>query len=139
MDDLISRQAAIKQILLCENHDMEHDFEFNEGLIVAMNALEELPTAEPSTTLMKVEVGVDKESLRKAMEEAELTLVAEPRKGKWEVCNILDYAQRPSGRKILRCPFCGYLTDEFRSMVDYYHKLTHFCPNCGARMGESDG
>ncbi len=59
---------------------------------------------------------------------------AEPRKGKWEVCNILDYAQRPSGRKILRCPFCGYLTGEFRSMVDYYHKLTHFCPNCGAEM-----
>lgn len=58
------------------------------------------------------------------------------KKGKWEVCDILDYAQRPSGRKILRCPFCGYLTGEFRSMVDYYHKLTHFCPNCGARMEE---
>lgn len=56
------------------------------------------------------------------------------KKGKWEVCDILDYAQRPSGRKILRCPFCGYLTGEFRSMVDYYHKLTHFCPNCGAEM-----
>mgnify|MGYP007115361429 CR=1 FL=1 len=48
MDDLISRHAAIKQILLCENHDMEHDFEFNEGLIVAMNAVEKLPTADPS-------------------------------------------------------------------------------------------
>lgn len=61
---------------------------------------------------------------------------AEPQreKGQWEVCNILDYAQRPTGRKILRCPFCGYLTDEFRSRVDYYLKLTHFCPNCGAEM-----
>ena len=47
MDDLISRQAAIKAIRLCENHDMEHDFEFNEGLIIAMNAVKELPTAEP--------------------------------------------------------------------------------------------
>lgn len=46
MDDLISRQAAIDAILHCENHDMKHDFEFNEGLIVAMNALDELPTAE---------------------------------------------------------------------------------------------
>ncbi len=45
MDDLISRQMAIKQILLCENHDMEHDFEFNEGLIVATNAVNELPIA----------------------------------------------------------------------------------------------
>lgn len=66
--------------------------------------------------------------------EIEKLPAAKPRKGKWEVCNILDYAQRPSGRKILRCPFCGYLTGEFRSMVDYYHKLTHFCPNCGAEM-----
>ena len=63
----------------------------------------------------------------------------ERKKGKWKVCDILDYAQRPSGRKILRCPFCGYLTDEFRSRVDYYHKLTHFCPNCGADMsGEQE-
>ena len=46
MDDLISRQAAIEAILHCENHDMEHDYEFNEGLIAAMNAVEELPTAE---------------------------------------------------------------------------------------------
>lgn len=45
--DLISRQAAIKQILLCENHDMEHDYEFNNGLIVAANTVAELPTAEP--------------------------------------------------------------------------------------------
>lgn len=61
------------------------------------------------------------------------------KRGKWKVCDILDYAQRPSGRKILRCPFCKYLTDEFRSKVDYYHKLTNFCPNCGADMrGESE-
>ena len=69
----------------------------------------------------------------------EPSMIPERKKGKWEVCDILDYAQRPSGRKILRCPFCGYLTDEFRSRVDYYHKLTHFCPNCGADMsGEQE-
>jgi len=66
--------------------------------------------------------------------------VVERKKGKWEVCNILDYAQRPTGRKIGRCPFCQYLTGEFRSRVDYFHKLTHYCPNCGAEMkGENDG
>lgn len=54
--------------------------------------------------------------------------------GRWEVCNILDYAQRPSGRKILRCSLCGYLTNDFRSMVDYSHELTNYCPMCGARM-----
>lgn len=67
---------------------------------------------------------------------------AEPqrKKGKWKVCDILDYAQRPTGRKILRCPFCGYLTDEFRGRVDYYLRLTHYCSNCGAEMkkGETD-
>ena len=47
-DDLISRQAVIKKILYCENHDMEHDFEFNEGLIAAINAVKELPTADLS-------------------------------------------------------------------------------------------
>lgn len=56
MDDLISRQAAIKQILLCENHDMEHDFEFNEGLIVAMNAIEDWQ--------MGANVGLHREILR---------------------------------------------------------------------------
>lgn len=64
---------------------------------------------------------------------------AERKRGEWEVCNILDYAQRPSGRKILRCPFCGYLTDDFISKADYYHKLTRFCPNCGAYMRGGEG
>ena len=126
MDDLISRQAAIKQILLCENHDMEHDFEFNQGLIVAMNAIEELPTAKPSTTLMKVEVGVDKESLRKAMEEAELTLIADAeKKGKW-----IDG----------QCSNCG--CDVPAYIIDWKWQKdmnANYCPNCGARMEESDG
>ena len=36
--------------------------------------------------------------------------VVERSRGKWKICNILDYAQRPTGRKILQCPFCEYLT-----------------------------
>ena len=60
--------------------------------------------------------------------------VVERKMGEWKVCDILDYAQRPTGRKILRCPFCEYLSDEFMSRVDYYRALTNFCPNCGADM-----
>lgn len=60
--------------------------------------------------------------------------VVERKRGEWKVCDILDYAQRPTGRKILRCPFCEYLSDEFMPRVDYYRALTNFCPNCGARM-----
>ena len=61
---------------------------------------------------------------------------AEPerKKGKWEVYNILDYSQRPSGRKVLRCPFCEYLSNDFISIVEYHRALTNFCPNCGAKM-----
>lgn len=64
--------------------------------------------------------------------------VVERKRGKWEVCDILDYAQRPTGRKVGKCPFCKYLTDEFRLRVDYYRKLTHFCPNCGSELKGDD-
>lgn len=74
------------------------------------------------------------DKLARELERAKAFAQPERKNGKWEICNILDYAQRPTGRKILRCPFCGYLTDEFRSMVDYYHKRTRFCPNCGNEM-----
>ena len=68
-----------------------------------------------------------------------LSTQLERKRGKWKICDILDYAQRPTGRKILQCPFCKYLTDEFKTRMDYYHKLTNFCPNCGADMrGEED-
>ena len=60
--------------------------------------------------------------------------VMEVKHEKWEVCNILDYAQRPSGRKVGMCPRCGYLTDEFRTIVESSKKLTNFCPNCGVQM-----
>lgn len=62
----------------------------------------------------------------------------EREKGKWEVCNILDYAQRPTGRRVGRCPYCGHLTDEFRKIVESSKKLTNFCPNCGADMREEN-
>lgn len=130
-DDLISRQEAIKKILLCENHDMEHDFEFNQGLIVAMNAIEELPTANPSTTLMKVEVGVDKESLRKlrkAMEEAELTLLPAEKKGKW----LVQF--NGWGDVYYECSCCkAAITLIEGTPTD---NLYYYCPVCGARMEE---
>lgn len=61
---------------------------------------------------------------------------SERKKGKWVVHNILDYAQRPTGRKVGKCPFCGFLTDEFRTLIECNRELTNFCPNCGARMDE---
>ena len=60
--------------------------------------------------------------------------VQEVRHGKWEVYGMLDYAQKPTGRKVLRCSFCGYFTDDLRSIVDCSKMKTHYCPNCGAKM-----
>ena len=63
----------------------------------------------------------------------------ERKRGKWKVWNILDYAQRPTGRYVGECPFCGYLTDEFKGLSESRHELTNFCSNCGADMrGEAD-
>lgn len=108
MKDPVERQAAIDAL----EKIPVREFKKTDGLLDALvsigqvyRALKQLPSAQP-----------------------------ERKKGKWQVCNILDCAQRPTGRKTLRCPFCGYLSGEFLSMVDYYHKLTRFCPNCGSEM-----
>lgn len=43
MDDLISRQATLKAIKNCESGE---SFEYNEGLIAAMNAVVDMPSAQ---------------------------------------------------------------------------------------------
>lgn len=124
MDDLISRQEAIDALdALC---DRECEYSKKQRSVMcgachlgsAFDIIEQLPTAEPSTTIMKVEVGVDKESLRKAMEEAELTLLpAEPNHD-------------------------GFLEFLFNVInpneMEQYMAMYNSHPNCGARMEESD-
>ena len=43
MNDLISRQAALKAIKNCESGE---NYEYNEGLIAAMNAVVDTPSAQ---------------------------------------------------------------------------------------------
>lgn len=121
MDDLISRQAAIKKILLCENHDMEHDFEFNEGLTVAMNAVKELPTADLSEYCDKL--------WKTAYERGKAE--AQPRRGRW-VCEIRHYKDTAGefDYQYIYCSECG----EQRRIG---WRDANYCPNCGARMEES--
>ena len=57
---------------------------------------------------------------------------------KWKIHSIVDYAQRPTGRKVAECPFCGYLTDDFRTKGQCWKELTNYCPNCGANMYEEE-
>lgn len=60
---------------------------------------------------------------------------AEPVKhGRWLIYNILDYAKRPTGRKVGKCSVCGQLTPDFRLITE--EPNWSYCPNCGARMDE---
>jgi len=44
--EYISREAAVKAIIAKEKREIENDFAFNEGLIVASNTVAEIPAAD---------------------------------------------------------------------------------------------
>ena len=92
-------------------------------------------SAQPETHDKRTEARViklteaDKESLRKAMENADLTLVAEPRKGKW-IVQITGW-----GDMYYECSYCkGAITLIDGTPEDNFYC---YCPHCGARMEES--
>ena len=57
-----------------------------------------------------------------------------PKHGRWLIYNILDYAKRPTGRKVGKCSVCGQLTPDFRLITE--EPNWNYCPNCGAKMDE---
>lgn len=144
MDDLISRQAAIDAMAECYWSIMGDEpptLDEKTALYVDLKqAVKRLPTANPSVVRMKLKV--DAEDVRKAMQDAELTLLpadlseycdklwktayergkaeVHPKKGKW-----IDYCGG------VKCDQCGFECDD-----TYYLGEANFCPNCGARMGE---
>ena len=110
MDDLISRQAALDAVIngVCLGCDCD-----------VIDKLKALPTAEPSATLMKVEKGVDMESLKKAMQDAELTLLPAEKKGRWILlsdgwaeCSSCEHLERAAGLRWRYCPNCGARLEE---------------------------
>lgn len=46
MSEYIKREDAKRAILDRENHSMIHDYEFNNGLIDACNAIDDVPSAD---------------------------------------------------------------------------------------------
>ena len=63
---------------------------------------------------------------------------AEPIKhGQWLIYNILDYAKRPTGRKVAECSVCGQLTPDFRLITE--EPNWNYCPSCGAKMIDEVG
>lgn len=137
MSELIERQAAIEAI---ESIDWYHQNK-NKDMVNGANsaehqawykaedvyrALEQLPSAQPETCSYW-----DRESNFCALHRPSA-------QQKWKIYDILDYAQRPTGRKVAKCPFCDYLTDDFRTTQQYWRELTNYCPNCGADMRGTD-
>lgn len=110
MDDLISRQAAIDAL---NEYFARIGKLKRKGLTKGEKAIS-LDTVGTIATLPSTE--------------------PERKKGKWKVWGIQDYAQRPTGRYVGECPFCGYLTGEFMRLPESGHELTNFCSNCGADM-----
>lgn len=119
MDDLISRQAAIDSVIeITYDQTALHHGWVSPYYVV--NRLEYLPTAEPMTGLY-----VDGfNDGYKAGKEA-----AEPRKGKWIDGNEGKW-------NTAYCPKCSVCGTPFYGIEPVRY---HYCPNCGAKMEESDG
>lgn len=114
MDDLISRQAAIKEIEDLPNCYNGYSDTYDKAYIIGV--LEELPTAEPMTGLY---VDGFNDGYEAGKEDAE------PRKGKWET---VVFRTVPHDRisKAKKCSVCGKRKDKYVKW--------NYCPNCGARM-----
>lgn len=135
MDDLISRQAAITLPIMPKEYrkhkPIDCDDAYEQGWSDCQSCIGRLPAAEPSTTLMNVEVGVDKESLRKAMEEAELTLLPTEKRGKW-----IQQDHNYKYGNVSTCLYFAPVCSECENTGDF---KMNYCPNCGADMrGEQD-
>ena len=133
MDELISRRAAIEEIARRDTTDGTVKVYSGREVCDILNAL---PTAEQRTVTMKLEM--DKDWVKKVMEEAELTFFAEPKKGKWVPYEFGD-------ERWHKCTACG-TADQYKTRVErdngevhYLTAVRNYCPICGARMEESDG
>lgn len=123
MSDLISRQAAIDAIKRYESAD---SYDLNNGLILAMNAVADVPTIEPKKV---VEDYCRPRNLMVVAAEDFRRFVEEPKHGKWieptrEGCLTYDKAA------YAECSECG--------KKEYLGWGKNYCPNCGAKMQRSE-
>ena len=154
MDDLISRQAALDAInsgmLTDDDTQFECPSECNSMLEWAVNAVKELPTAEPSVVTMKL--NADPEEVKKLINRS-MTLMptAEKRsrwtgrvltaekKGKWTMGENMPPMKHRNGKpkkfwpSLKYCSCCGH---EAFDDSDWGEQLFDWCPYCGARMEE---
>jgi len=118
MSDLISRQAAIDAV-----NDVIVDYipimygRFGEIPLELALAIERLPTAD----LFEYSDKLWKTAYERGKAEAY------PKKGKWIPIT--------NGRMGFECNQCRNYAPSYQNGVEW---LSDFCPNCGARMEESD-
>lgn len=139
-DDLISRQAAIDAIRELESGE---DFNFNNGLICAMNNIAELPSLSQIAYEQGVKDTLDKydETFRIASE-IRTAMGCKTASECWELIRNGDIQRIKHGHWINykdnhQCSCCReIIIDDWISCDDEYD----YCPNCGARMdGEENG
>lgn len=91
---------------------------------IADAVVKKMSTSNPSVVTMKL--NVDPEEVKKAMQNAEVTLLPADKKGKW-----MKEQYGANGYTYIngyRCSKCTLM----------YPWKTNYCPNCGARMEERD-
>ena len=122
MDDLISRQAAIKAVrkLYINEPKINNDYAYNMGIDIADDAIRELPSAERRDVQSSGCGYWDDESNFCA-----LYRPSAERFGRWKF-NIDDEGW--SWDYPYMCDKCG----------EWAEKEFNFCPNCGAKMEGKD-
>lgn len=142
-NDTIYRRAAIDAFGLSEKTRKfggDHSGYETMMLYEIQDIIENIPAAEPSTAILKVEVSAEEamETVKNKLSDYFDTLwktayergkaEAHPRKGKWiPVTN---------GRGGHECDQCHEYAPSWQTGEEH---LTNYCPNCGARMTEENG
>lgn len=121
MDEIISRQAAIKAIDDLPNCYNGYSDTYDKSYIIGV--LEEVPSVEPK----KVVEDYCRPRNLMVVSAENFRLFTEPKPGKWEhhigIGNVA----------LLKCGECGFTYPELLGMM-----LFKFCPNCGAKMERSE-
>ena len=126
MDDLISRQAAIKAVrkLYINEPKINNDYAYNMGIDQADDAIRELPSAErregqPS----ECEYWDDESNF------CTLNRPSAERRGRWTTERTMEHDGE------IYCDQCGWSWEDL-TLDRLKVKRSPFCPNCGARMEE---